>query len=69
MNVVGTRLGMISLFLSTGLLIGTPVAGVVLRKYGWVSLQALCGATLLLSAICSTAVRVARVGYRFGARS
>lgn len=62
--VVGTRMGMSFAFAAFGLLIGNPVAGVLLRNNGWVALQAWCGAANALAAIFVLIARVSKSGFR-----
>jgi predicted MFS family arabinose efflux permease len=50
MRVLGVRIGMICIFCSIGILVGSPLGGLVLRN-GWVSLQAFAGAMLMTGAI------------------
>ena len=60
---LGTRMGMTFAFTGFGLLIGTPVAGAILRdRNSWVGLQVWCGTSLALSGACMMAARVAKVG-------
>ncbi|KAJ2905614.1 major facilitator superfamily transporter [Zalerion maritima] len=49
-RVVGTRIGFAFLVLSAGLLIGSPVAGALLKEYGYTSAWCWGGANLILSA-------------------
>lgn len=60
MGVVGVRIGMLAIPTATGLLIGDPIAGAILKS-GWVSLQAFCGTMVGLSTLCMIAARVAKV--------
>lgn len=56
MGVLGVRMGMLSIPMAAGLLIGNPIAGAILRG-SWTSLQAFCGAILGLSTICLVATK------------
>lgn len=63
MSIVGGRLGMNTFCAALGLLIGTPIAGVLLEKDpSWLGLQVFCGATLFLSGGLIIATRWSRVG-------
>ena len=62
MSLVGTHMGMSFGFCSLGLLIGNPVAGVLLDGYGWIGPAMFCGATNLLAGICVIAARFNKTG-------
>lgn len=63
LSLVGTRIGMGLAFSGIGLLVGSPVAGAILRSEGgWVGLQSWSGAIILMSALCMLAARVAKAG-------
>lgn len=62
MGVVGGRLGMNTFCAALGILIGNPVAGILLSKAGWVGLQVFCGGTLAVGAGLVGVTRWSRVG-------
>ncbi|KAH9824546.1 Major Facilitator Superfamily, partial [Teratosphaeria destructans] len=62
MGVVGGRLGMNTFCAALGILIGNPLAGVIVGDGSWIGLQCFCGGTLLLSAVLIIATRWSRVG-------
>lgn len=64
---VGTRMGMALGSSGVGLLIGSPIAGAILRNHGWSGLQAWCGALLTLSYLSMLSARLAKVGYSWNA--
>lgn len=51
LSVVGTRMGMSFCFAGFGLLIGTPVAGVIVGSGSWVGAQVFCGVLVALAAV------------------
>ncbi|KAK4608983.1 MFS-type transporter dbaD [Fulvia fulva] len=60
---VGGRLGMNTFCAALGLLIGTPIAGVILGdNNAWTGLQAFCGATLLAGGALVMVTRWSRAG-------
>ncbi|KAF2773834.1 MFS general substrate transporter [Teratosphaeria nubilosa] len=62
MGVVGGRLGMNTFCAALGILIGNPIAGVIVGHGSWIGLQCFCGGTLLLGAVLIIATRWSRVG-------
>ena len=65
LSTVGTGISMVLAFSGTGLLVGSPVAGVILRSEGgWKGLQLWCGTIILASALCMLAARVAKAGLK-----
>ncbi|EMC98162.1 hypothetical protein BAUCODRAFT_137947 [Baudoinia panamericana UAMH 10762] len=62
MSVVGGRLGMNTFCAALGILIGNPVAGVIVAQ-GWIGLQSFCGGTLLAGAVLVGLTRWSRVGW------
>ncbi|KAK4495440.1 hypothetical protein PRZ48_013771 [Zasmidium cellare] len=63
LSTVGGRLGMNTFCAALGLLIGTPIAGVILEQdSSWVGLQVFCGATLLAGGALVMVTRWQRVG-------
>ncbi|KAI9757034.1 MAG: hypothetical protein M4579_003603 [Chaenotheca gracillima] len=68
LGVVGARLGMVFLPSSIGLLIGTPIAGAILKS-GWPGLQAFCGVAVGISGLCIVAARIAKAGPKLLAKA
>ena len=65
LSTVGTRVGMVLAFSGMGLLVGSPVAGVILRSEGgWTGLQMWSGTIILASALCMLAARVSKAGLK-----
>ena len=67
MAVLGGRMSMAFMTAGTGLLVGTPVAGAILITGGgqnWTMLQIWSGALLILSFLCMSGARVAKVGFK-----
>lgn len=62
MSLVGGRLGMNTFCAALGILVGSPIAGVIVGSGSWVGLQAFCGATLFAGAILVAVTRWSRVG-------
>lgn len=62
LSLVGTHMGMSFTFCALGLLIGNPVAGVLLDKYGWIGPAMLCGTANMLAAIFVLWARVNKYG-------
>lgn len=62
-KLIGTRLGMAMGCAGIGLLVGSPVAGVILDKHGWVGLQAWAGSLITTSAFCMLSARGAKFGW------
>ncbi|RYP61971.1 hypothetical protein DL769_007484 [Monosporascus sp. CRB-8-3] len=61
---LGTRMGMTFLFTGSAVLIGTPIAGAILRSYSeaaWNGLIAYSGATLMVGAVGYLAAQLAHV--------
>jgi len=50
-SVIGGRLGINTFCAALGILIGNPVAGVIVTNGGWIGLHAFCGGTLLLGSV------------------
>ena len=63
LGVVGVRMGMAFSIASFGILIGQPIAGVILKR-SWTGLQVWAGATVVLGAAIMLASRVSKVGTR-----
>ncbi|TVY78527.1 Aspyridones efflux protein apdF [Lachnellula suecica] len=63
MSLVGTHMGMSFTFGALGLLVGNPVAGVLLNK-GWVAPATFCGSANVLAALCILIARVKKVGWK-----
>ena len=65
LSTIGTRIGMVLAFSGMGLLVGSPVAGAILRTQGgWMGLQLWCGAILFASVLCLLAARIAKAGLK-----
>jgi predicted MFS family arabinose efflux permease len=62
-KLIGTRLGMSMRCAGIGLLVGSPVAGVIFDKHGWVGLQAWAGSLITISALCMLSARGAKFGW------
>lgn len=69
MSLVGTHMGMSYAFGALGLLIGNPVAGVLLNGYGWIGPAAFCGAANVLAAGFIWAARVKKTGWKVLAKA
>lgn len=67
MSALGVRIGMICAFCSIGMLLGSPLGGLVLR-HGWASLQAFAGAMLVAGSIAIWGVRYLKVGFTMRAK-
>lgn len=63
MSIVGGRLGMNTFCAALGILVGNPIAGVIVGHGSWVGLQAFCGGTLLVGAAMIGLTRWSRVGW------
>jgi len=62
MTRIGTRVGMATVFMAVGLLIGNPIGGALVEQGSFVGLQAFCGATILIAAGLLAAVKVTLTG-------
>lgn len=58
------KIGMSFAFGAMGLLVGNPVAGVLLDKYSWIGPAMLCGTANILATIFVTAARIHKTGWR-----
>ncbi|OTA23885.1 hypothetical protein BTJ68_13046 [Hortaea werneckii EXF-2000] len=63
MSTVGGRLGMNTFCAALGILVGNPIAGVIVDST-WIGLQSFCGGTLLVGAVLVILTRWSRVGCR-----
>jgi predicted MFS family arabinose efflux permease len=63
LSLIGTHMGMSFAFGAIGLLVGNPVAGVLLDKYGWIGPAAFCGSANVVAAIFVAAARVHKTGW------
>jgi len=63
-GLIGTRIGMCFIFTSFGVLIGTPVAGAILKQYGWTAVWCYGGAFTMTGTFFIVACRVAHKGWR-----
>lgn len=62
-SLIGTQMGMSFTFCAMGLLIGNPVAGVLLTRYGWIGPAMFCGTANVLAAIFVMWARVRKAGW------
>ncbi|KAK9466543.1 major facilitator superfamily domain-containing protein [Lipomyces arxii] len=63
LSLIGTRLGMLFFFCAFGLLIGTPVAGALVRTHaGYTAAVVFCGASVLASGFFILSTRLLKVG-------
>ena len=62
LGLVGTRIGMSFAFGGFGFLVGTPVAGAILRNYGWTAAQSWSGASNAVGGICILVARMIKAG-------
>ncbi|KAG9560778.1 MFS monocarboxylate transporter-like protein, partial [Aureobasidium melanogenum] len=62
LSTVGGRMGMNTFCASFGILIGTPIAGLLVGSGNWVGMQVFSGATLLGAAILVIATRLSITG-------
>lgn len=62
LSTVGGRMGMNTFCASFGILIGTPIAGLLVEGGNWVGMQVFAGATLLGGALLVMATRIAVTG-------
>lgn len=61
-NLVGTWVGMGSLFSATGLLLGNPIGGLTFKGHDWLGLQLFCGCLVIACAAATLATRTLRAG-------
>ncbi|KAH0129660.1 hypothetical protein KCU67_g16994, partial [Aureobasidium melanogenum] len=62
LSTVGGRMGMNTFCASFGILIGTPIAGLLVGSGNWVGMQVFSGATLLGASILVIATRLSITG-------
>lgn len=62
-GLVGTRMGMGFAFVGLGILIGTPLSGVIVRKYGYTATWGFGGAFTILGAAVTATARFAQAGW------
>jgi MFS family permease len=62
MGVVGTRMGMCFALGGLGLLIGTPVAGQLIKQSSFDAAIYFCGSVVALGTLCMIASRVSKTG-------
>lgn len=62
--LLGTHMGMSFAFAALGLLIGNPVAGVLLDNVGWIGPAAFCGAANILAGLFIAWARWWKVGWK-----
>ena len=58
-KVMGTRIGMLSVSMAAGLLVGNPVAGALVRHSGFLALQAFCGSMIVAGGLVMFVGRLA----------
>lgn len=63
-SVIGTRIGMCFAICGLGILIGTPVAGTLVRKYGFDAAIGFTGAAVAIGTLILFAARTSKVGLR-----
>ncbi|RDW91297.1 MFS monocarboxylate transporter-like protein [Coleophoma crateriformis] len=63
LKVVGTRMGMCFAICGCGLLIGAPIAGLLITKYGFIAAISFSGAAVLAAFALLVGTRVSRVGW------
>lgn len=70
MRVLGTRMGQMFFVSAFGLLIGSPIAGLIYSKTGdFLGLQLFSGLMLILTGGLIIAARVAAVGWKFSVKT
>lgn len=69
LSTVGGRMGMNTFCASFGILIGTPIAGLLVGSGSWVGMQVFSGATLLGAAVLVMATRVSVTGLRVSVKA
>lgn len=62
LSTVGGRMGLNTFSAALGILIGTPIAGLLVEHGSWIGMQAFCGGTLFLAALLVFATRFAQTG-------
>jgi len=70
-NMIGTWVGMGSLFSSAGILLGNPIGGRIFRGSGghnWLGIQLWCAATVFVCMLATGGTRIARAGFDVRAR-
>jgi len=63
--MIGTRMGMNFALCGLGLLVGTPVAGQLVKDSGFEAAAAFCGALVAVAAVCFVGSRSAKAGWRW----
>jgi predicted MFS family arabinose efflux permease len=61
-TLVGTHMGMGFTCGGLGLLIGNPVAGLLLDNYGWIGPAMFCGAASAMATVCILMARISKTG-------
>ena len=64
LGVVGTRMGMAFALSGLGTLVGTPIAGLLIREKGFVGAIVFCGASVMLAAWFFLCARIARKSWK-----
>lgn len=68
-DLLGTHLGMSFGVAALGVLVGNPVAGVLLQDVGWVSAQSFAASACMISVILMVAARLTLTGPRFWSKA
>lgn len=66
---LGTRIGMVSVCMAVGLLIGNPIGGALVKQSSFVGLQAFCGTAVLAAGLLLTAAKMSLTGLHMGKRA
>lgn len=61
LKVLGTRIGMMTVPMAVGLLIGNPIAGALVHGSSFTGLQVFCGITVVLAGLFLLAARLAQL--------
>ena len=69
LSTVGGRMGMNTFCASFGILIGTPIAGLLVGQNNWVGMQIFAGAMLLGGALLVMATRIALTGLQISVKA
>jgi predicted MFS family arabinose efflux permease len=70
-NMIGTWVGMGSLFSSAGILLGNPIGGQIFHGHGgqnWLGVQLWCAVTVFVCMLATVGARIARAGFDIRAR-
>lgn len=70
-NMIGTWVGIGSLFSSAGILLGNPIGGQIFHDHGghnWLGIQLWCAVTVFFCMLATSGTRIARAGFDVRAR-